>query len=76
MDKWVGVNVDDRVPSYNYGPDFRPYFTGASQSGAWWMPLMEKAYAKIHMNYDRIVAGSGIEGLRALTGMPVRNFGH
>lgn len=37
---------------------------------------MEKAYSKIHMNYDRIIAGSGIEGLRALTGMPVRNFNH
>lgn len=37
---------------------------------------MEKAYSKIHMNYDRIIAGSGIEGLRALTGMPVRNYNH
>lgn len=38
------------------------------------MPLLEKAFAKIHMNYDRLSSGAGIEGLRALTGMPVRFY--
>ena len=28
------------------------------------------------MNYDRISAGRGIEGMRALTGMPVFSFSH
>jgi hypothetical protein len=34
------------------------------------MPLMEKAYAKLDQNYERIIAGMGYEGLRTLTGMP------
>lgn len=34
------------------------------------MPLLEKAYAKLDVNYDNIVAGWGKEGLRTLTGMP------
>lgn len=34
------------------------------------MPLLEKAYAKLDQNYDRIIGGFGIEGLRTLTGMP------
>lgn len=38
------------------------------------MPLLEKAYAKLDQNYDRIVAGWGQEGLRTLTGMPTTNI--
>jgi hypothetical protein len=34
------------------------------------MPLLEKAYAKLDQNYDRIIGGIGLEGLRTLTGMP------
>lgn len=41
-----------------------------STAKAWWMPLLEKAYAKLNQNYDRIVGGMGSEGLRALSGMP------
>jgi hypothetical protein len=33
---------------------------------------MEKAYAKLDVNYERIIAGMGYEGLRTLTGMPVK----
>lgn len=38
------------------------------------MPLMEKAYAKLDVNYDNIVGGWGQEGLRTLTGMPTFNI--
>lgn len=72
---WVGVNIDDRLPSvHQYGKVYRPWATHPSALGAWWMPLLEKAYAKLNMNYDRISAGNGIEGLRALTGKPVSKW--
>lgn len=38
------------------------------------MPILEKAYAKLDQNYDRIIAGNGAEGLRTLTGMPVIRY--
>jgi len=28
-----------------------------SKAHAWWMPLLEKAYAKLDQNYDRIIGG-------------------
>lgn len=42
--------------------------------GAWWVPLFEKAYAKFNQNYERIQGGSGFEGLKVLTGMPVQYY--
>jgi hypothetical protein len=75
-DKWHGVNIDDRLPSRNWGSSFRPWATQRSINGAWWMPLMEKAYAKLDQNYERIIAGMGYEGLRTLTGMPTLYVSH
>ena len=38
--------------------------------------MLEKAFAKLNQNYDRIIAGNGAEGLRSLTGMPVIDLRH
>lgn len=40
------------------------------------MPLLEKAYAKLGTNYDRLNAGFVHEGLRYLTGMPTTGIAH
>lgn len=37
---------------------------------------MEKAFAKLNQNYDRIQGGSGYESLRMLTNMPVFRYEH
>lgn len=71
---WVGMNVDDRLPSIKWGNGFHTWATSKSTQGAWWTPLFEKAYAKFNQNYDRITGGSGNEGLKALTGMPVQRY--
>lgn len=71
-DSWHGVNIDDRLPVRSWGSGWRTFATTRSMQGAWWMPLMEKAYAKLDQNYERIIAGMGYEGLRTLTAMPVK----
>lgn len=73
-DGWYGINIDDRIPTKKYGSRYRPFASYPSTAGAWWLPLLEKAYAKLDQNYDRIVAGWGQEGLRTLTGMPTYNY--
>lgn len=71
--KWYGINIDDRLPAKKgYYGGWRTWSTARSKNGAWWMPLLEKAYAKLDQNYERIIGGMGYEALRTLTGMPTQ----
>ena len=80
QNKWVPINVDDQLPvRYKYSNSrdyFVPFASDRSDYGAWWMPLFEKAYAKLNGNYDRIEWGSGYESLRQLTARPVFFYEH
>ena len=38
------------------------------------MPLVEKAYAKVHVNYEMVSSGSHAEAARFLTGAPSKDF--
>lgn len=80
QNKWVPINIDDRLPvSYKYSNSdkyFETFAAGRSNFGAWWMPLFEKAYSKFNGNYDRIEWGSGFESLRQLSGKPTYYIQH
>ena len=43
-------------------------------TGETWVPLIEKAYAKLHGNYDHLNGGSEAEALEELTGFVPFNF--
>uniref|UniRef100_A0A7S0FDJ7 Calpain catalytic domain-containing protein n=1 Tax=Pyrodinium bahamense TaxID=73915 RepID=A0A7S0FDJ7_9DINO len=59
------VAVDDTLPT-QYG---RPAFAKSKTSQEeLWVPLLEKAYAKLHGSYDAIEGGHVSEGLVDLTG--------
>lgn len=45
-----------------------------SENGAWWMPILEKAYAKSQVNYMNLNGGFTNVALRALTGMPTIRY--
>lgn len=52
----------------------RPYNAQMSENGAWWVPLIEKAFAKFFNMYLNMHGGYARVALRALTGMPVINM--
>ena len=59
------VYVDDYLPVLQERLVF-----ASSKGPELWVPLIEKAFAKVHGSYGRIVAGNAAEALRDLTGAP------
>jgi|TARA_B110000305_G_C19312046_1_gene574461 hypothetical protein len=60
------ITVDDLFPVYSH----QPAFVKPSVDGGWWLPLIEKAFAKVHVNYEMISSGTHAEAARFLTGSP------
>ena len=72
--KWRKVIIDDRLAMLKSD---LPVNAGPSQGGGWWLPLLEKAYAKMNVNYENLNSArpeNFQEALRALTGMPVKEL--
>lgn len=67
----VSVVVDDSLPLSKMG---RPINAGESINGAWWMPILEKAYAKYNVFYANINGGTPLQSFRDLTGMPTKRY--
>ena len=81
MGQKVTMVVDDRLP-ITEGKDRRYTNFGVksavnarpSANGAWWVPLLEKAYSKFNQSYSNMDGGQPEQALRELTGMPVRSY--
>jgi calpain len=51
--KWLYVIIDDRIPTIEGGDNYtrKPAFGHCTDPGEVWVPLIEKAYAKLHGCY-------------------------
>ena len=70
--KWRYVLIDDRIPCYsvyNENQTKKPIFAHCRLSNEFWVPLIEKAYAKLHGSYAALVSGCIDEGLVDMTGL-------
>lgn len=64
------MTVDDYLPCAPMGA---LSFT-TTKSGDYWVPILEKAYAKLHKTYHTLVNLSVASVLMDLTGCPTSNF--
>ena len=64
---WVYVVVDDRIPCYDNN-EGTPVFARCRDNDELWVPLIEKAYAKLHGSYKALIGGYVHYGLSDMTG--------
>ena len=63
--KWQFVVVDTRIPCTD---NKTPLYGHCTDPQEFWVPLIEKAYAKLHGNYEILNGGKMVEGMVDLTG--------
>ncbi|KAM3931806.1 calpain-10 [Leptodactylus fuscus] len=61
---WVEVSIDDLLPCLGH----KLCFSHCQDQDAFWLPLLEKAYAKLHGCYEALWAGQVADALVDLTG--------
>lgn len=64
---WRYVLIDDRLPCYSGNKSL--VFGKCSSPDELWVPLIEKAYAKIHGCYQTLISGFIDDGLADMTAM-------
>ena len=72
------VTVDDFLPvTYRYwNGSFDTLYAYVGTDGSIWGAIMEKAFAKFHGNYARIVGGDSVDGISTLNGSPYERIWH
>jgi Ca2+-binding EF-hand superfamily protein len=68
---WQIVSVDDRLPCGHSG---KLFFATCRDPAEFWVPIVEKAYAKLHGSYDAIALGNIADALKDLTGEAVETL--
>jgi len=64
---WIYVIIDQRIPVDRKTK--KPVFGHCRELHEMWVPLIEKAYAKLHGCYENLMSGYVDEGIQELTGM-------
>ncbi|CAG0912632.1 unnamed protein product [Notodromas monacha] len=62
--QWKTVTIDDLLPSKNS----KLLFSSCENPDEFWLPLLEKAYAKLHGTYEALEGGFEMDGMVDLTG--------
>ena len=65
--EWEEILIDDLIPCYPLGG---PIFSHNTLKHELWLPLLEKAFAKVHGSYKGLLTGFPTDAFQTLTGFP------
>lgn len=57
---WHYLVIDDRFPAHVDTPEF--WFAACQDPAEIWVPLLEKAFAKMHGSYEALISGGSLVG--------------
>lgn len=66
--KWRYVIIDDKLPFIKDSAEPSFVFAHCREHRELWVPLIEKAYAKLHTCYEALISGAITDGLVDMTG--------
>ena len=66
---WRYVIIDDRLPCFTSTGTPEIVFGKNKDETEFWVPLVEKAYAKMHYCYEALISGYIDDGLVDMTGL-------
>ena len=61
--------IDDRIPCFSQTVPPEIVYAKCSETEEFWVPLIEKAYAKIQGNYFNLTSGQADDGLVDMSGL-------
>lgn len=67
-------NIDDALGVTSRGTPWVARRSTTDSGKAWWLPILEKAYAKFNVNYISLRGGIPSMAMRQLTGMPTHSL--
>ena len=76
----VKITVDDRIPvreipkGYVGAGTKNPFNSKVGANKGWWLPILEKAYAKFNSFYANLNGGLPEQALREMSGMPTIRY--
>jgi hypothetical protein len=76
----TAITIDDRIPIKQFGHVSKgnwKFLNDGIMKGnnEWWLVLLEKAYAKMNVNYANLNKGTAGEALTTITGYPTSYYG-
>ena len=66
---WRYIIMDDKLPCYTSSGQPELIFASCATPNEFWVPLIEKAYAKLHGCYQALISGDLSDGLTDFTGL-------
>ena len=70
---WIKLVIDDKLPTQ----DSRLIFTQSRCGGVFWLPLIEKALAKLYGSYELLYKNCRLaDAMSMLTGSPIETVSH
>jgi len=66
---WRYVIIDDKLPCHRTPDAVELIFASCPNRNEFWVPLIEKAFAKLHKNYQALISGNLSDALVDFTGL-------